>query len=586
MQNRIGLRNPGAAAAAAFLGFGGSRPASARGASASPPARASRTWGGRSARSARLPAPSQRAFEGRPRSGPSWYTLNLSCPNTEDDPHGRQTEELARRLARRAARDRWTAPRLGQGRAGPLRRRSWPGCVSAFMACGIARHRGHQHRGPAGARRAGHGGPQRCAAAAAGARHGGAGCTPSSSRVARTRRTSWPAAASSTVRTCVPSRRPAPAPPCSTRRSSSGARWRRRTSCVRPGGSAMPEPTASLAVADPATRLAVARALLEAGSGQRPARRPGDLQVGPALARLRGQPPAHLPPGRLARRHRRPGAVQVPRRDAAVEVVAGVESAGIPHSSALAFATGLPSVFVRKEAKDHGLGRRIEGGDVAGLHTLLVEDMVTTGGSSLSAVAALREAGATVGDLPGHHHLRLPRGTAGLRGGRRSSLHVLTTFETVVEEAGVRRALGRARRRGVVRAWLADPHGWAPMSGARAGAPRGAHGGGRLAALRRPRPRPRPAAGALPPRAPAAAGLRPLDHRRDPLRWWRPTSPTWPSTRPAGRPAGRSWPRRWPTLRTVDAGHLHHRRCQARRHRLHERRLRGGPLRRPRRATP
>ena len=98
------------------------------------------------------------------------------------------------------------------------------------------------------------------------------------------------------------------------------------------------------------------------------------------------------------------------RRRLPSQVIAGVESAGIPHSSALAFATRLPSVFVRKEAREHGLGRRVEGGDVAGRRTLLVEDMVTTGGSSLSAVEALREAGATVGTLPGHHHVRLPRG--------------------------------------------------------------------------------------------------------------------------------------------------------------------------------
>ena len=77
---------------------------------------------------------------------------------------------------------------------------------------------------------------------------------------------------------------------------------------------------------------------------------------------------------------------------------AGVESAGIPHSSALAFSTGLPSVFVRKAAKGHGLGRRIEGGDVEGRRVILVEDMVTTGGSSLSAVEALRAAGAEVAD--------------------------------------------------------------------------------------------------------------------------------------------------------------------------------------------
>jgi orotate phosphoribosyltransferase len=143
-----------------------------------------------------------------------------------------------------------------------------------------------------------------------------------------------------------------------------------------------------------------------------------------------------------------------------VAVVAGVESAGIPHSSAVAYATGLPSVFVRKEAKEHGLGRRIEGGDVSGLRTVLVEDMVTTGGSSLSAVAALREAGA-------HAEACLAIITYGFPEALRAfadasvALTVLTTFETVVQAAITS---GRLDERGarIVRAWLADPHGWTP----------------------------------------------------------------------------------------------------------------------------
>jgi orotate phosphoribosyltransferase len=144
----------------------------------------------------------------------------------------------------------------------------------------------------------------------------------------------------------------------------------------------------------------------------------------------------------------------------AVEVIAGVESAGIPHSSALSFATGLPSVFVRKEAREHGLGRRVEGGDVAGRQTLLVEDMVTTGGSSLSAVAALREAGATVGTCLAIITYGFPEATRAFADAS-VDLHVLTTFESVIEEA---LASGRLDSEGarVARSWLADPHGWAP----------------------------------------------------------------------------------------------------------------------------
>jgi orotate phosphoribosyltransferase len=148
----------------------------------------------------------------------------------------------------------------------------------------------------------------------------------------------------------------------------------------------------------------------------------------------------------------------LPSRDGLV--IAGVESAGIPHSSALAFASGRPSVFVRKEAKDHGLGRRIEGGAVDGRRVILVEDMVTTGGSSLSAVGALREAGAVVEDCfaiitYGFAEALEAFATAGCR------LTTLTTFDTVVDAALAAGDIDD-RAADLVRSWLADPHAWDP----------------------------------------------------------------------------------------------------------------------------
>jgi orotate phosphoribosyltransferase len=139
-------------------------------------------------------------------------------------------------------------------------------------------------------------------------------------------------------------------------------------------------------------------------------------------------------------------------------VIAGVESAGIPHSSALAFDAGRPSVFVRKAAKEHGLARRIEGGDVHARRTILVEDMVTTGGSSLSAVEALRGAGAEVTACLaiityGFAEATQAFAAAGVE------LTTLTTFEMVVAEALARGAIGERAAR-LVRAWLADPHAW------------------------------------------------------------------------------------------------------------------------------
>lgn len=81
------------------------------------------------------------------------------------------------------------------------------------------------------------------------------------------------------------------------------------------------------------------------------------------------------------------------------EVIAGVATAGIPHGTLVADQLKLPFVYVRGKAKDHGLGNRIEGRLQPGQKTVLVEDLVSTGKSSLEACEALREAGAEVTGL-------------------------------------------------------------------------------------------------------------------------------------------------------------------------------------------
>ncbi len=149
----------------------------------------------------------------------------------------------------------------------------------------------------------------------------------------------------------------------------------------------------------------------------------------------------------------------------AADVLGGIEAAGIPHSAALGYAMGVPSVFIRKQPKEHGKRARIEGGDVTGKRVLLVEDLVSTGGSSLSGVQALREAGALVTDCLaiisyGFAEAELAFATADVR------LHTLTSFEDVLASAtsgGLLDAEGAA----VVRDWLRDPHGWAARRGLR-----------------------------------------------------------------------------------------------------------------------
>lgn len=79
-----------------------------------------------------------------------------------------------------------------------------------------------------------------------------------------------------------------------------------------------------------------------------------------------------------------------------VEAIAGVATAGIPQGALVAEAIGLPFLYVRAKPKDHGMENLIEGRLTKGQKVVVVEDLVSTGGSSLKAVEALRKEGAHV----------------------------------------------------------------------------------------------------------------------------------------------------------------------------------------------
>lgn len=79
-----------------------------------------------------------------------------------------------------------------------------------------------------------------------------------------------------------------------------------------------------------------------------------------------------------------------------VEMISGVATAGIPQGVLVAQDLGLPFTYVRSSAKGHGRQNLIEGEVISGQRVVVIEDLVSTGKSSLQAVEALREAGCTV----------------------------------------------------------------------------------------------------------------------------------------------------------------------------------------------
>jgi orotate phosphoribosyltransferase len=140
------------------------------------------------------------------------------------------------------------------------------------------------------------------------------------------------------------------------------------------------------------------------------------------------------------------------------DIIAGVAVGGVPHSSALAYATSTPSVFVRTEAKQHGTSQLVEGGDVNGKTVLLVEDLITTGGSSLKGVAGLRNAGATV-----NHLLAIVGYGFDVADEAFRSDHVdfatLTTFETILT-LGVETNYFTSEQADTIRTWQQSPYTW------------------------------------------------------------------------------------------------------------------------------
>lgn len=148
----------------------------------------------------------------------------------------------------------------------------------------------------------------------------------------------------------------------------------------------------------------------------------------------------------------------------AFDVIAGGETAGIPYAAFLAERLALPMCYVRKKPKGFGRDARIEGDLREGQRALLVEDLATDGGSKLSFVEALREAGAAVTHcFVVFHYGIFPESVeslaaAGVR------LHALATWHDVIEEID-RAGYFPPDQIDQVRSFLIDPQGWSESRG-------------------------------------------------------------------------------------------------------------------------
>ena len=116
------------------------------------------------------------------------------------------------------------------------------------------------------------------------------------------------------------------------------------------------------------------------------------------------------------------------------EVLMGTSTAGIPHAAITAHLMGLPMGYVRSGAKDHGLNNRIEGRLEPGQKVVVVEDLISTGGSAIETVEALKEAGAVVLGIVSIFTYGMQKGIDRLREAGVKNVS-LTNFDTLVETA-------------------------------------------------------------------------------------------------------------------------------------------------------
>lgn len=117
-----------------------------------------------------------------------------------------------------------------------------------------------------------------------------------------------------------------------------------------------------------------------------------------------------------------------------VEVLMGTSTAGIAHAAITAHIMGLPMGYVRGSSKDHGRGNQIEGKLEAGQKVVVVEDLISTGGSVIEVVNVLREAGAEVLGIVSIHTYGMKKGLERLEAANVKNVS-LTNFDVVAEVA-------------------------------------------------------------------------------------------------------------------------------------------------------
>ena len=141
------------------------------------------------------------------------------------------------------------------------------------------------------------------------------------------------------------------------------------------------------------------------------------------------------------------------------DMIAGVATGGIAHGALVAHDLGLPFIYVRSGAKEHGMKNLVEGDLTVGRSVVVVEDLVSTGKSSLNAVAALREAGCEVKGMVAIFTYGFDEATKAFAK-EKVNLQALTNYSVLLDQA-LRSDYITEKDLVPLNEWRKDPANWA-----------------------------------------------------------------------------------------------------------------------------
>ncbi len=145
------------------------------------------------------------------------------------------------------------------------------------------------------------------------------------------------------------------------------------------------------------------------------------------------------------------------------DVIAATATAGIPHAAFIAQKLNLPLIYVRSQPKGHGKGNQIEGKIARGQSAIVVEDLISTGASSLAVVLALRKVGVKVSDLVAIFTYGFAEAQKGFEK-HKVNIHTLTDIDSSVAAALEGGYLKKEQVK-AIQSWTKDPQNWGKKMG-------------------------------------------------------------------------------------------------------------------------